>query len=114
MIPFDSHPSLAQVAARPMDPPPRHGRGKFAGNVSADWSVIASVFLILALLLSFHQVVQGAVKQGAERNAAAALLAHASRECRAGPTPATGERCAQKLIAPPSDPVVQTAFFDGF
>lgn len=78
------------------------------------WPGIASVFIIMALLLSFHQVVQGAVKQGAERNIASALLASATRECKALPSLDAIDRCNGLLKTSGAPTATQTAFFSSF
>jgi hypothetical protein len=78
------------------------------------WPGIAGIFIMMALLLSFHQVVQGAVKQGAERNIASALLASATRECKALPSLVAINRCTGLLKASITPTAIQTAFFSGF
>jgi hypothetical protein len=78
------------------------------------WLAAAGVFTILALLLSFQQVVQGAVTQSAERHKTTALLASATRECKALRSPAAIDRCTEVLKKSSSEKAVQTAFFSGF
>jgi len=83
-------------------------------NSAPVWLIVVGVFLIMALLLSFQQVVQGAVKQGAEWHQTTARFASAARECNALPNLVASERCARQLNAPSVGPVTQTAFFSSF
>jgi hypothetical protein len=78
------------------------------------WLVVVGFFLIMALLLSFHQVVKGAVKQSAEWHQTTARFVSASRACNALPSPVASARCSQQLSASSVNPVTRTAFFTGF
>lgn len=110
MTHLNDSPNLPHAATHP------------AGTASRSpvWPGIVGVFLIMVLLLSFQQVVQGAVKQGAEWHKTTALLASATRECRALPTVGASERCSRQLHTPSAgtgtgtSTVIQTAFFSGF
>lgn len=77
------------------------------------WPGMVGVVTIMALLLSFHQVVQGAVKQGADRHIASAQLASATRECKALPSLVAIDRCTGLLKASGAPVALQTAFFSG-
>ena len=93
---------------------PRPWRPKPAARLGPLWPGIAGISIILALLLSFHQVVQGAVEQSAERHIASALLASATRECKALPSLVAINRCTGLLKASIASTAIQTAFFSGF
>ena len=109
----DDMASVPQATTRLSGTKPRHWQVKQAARRAPLWPGIVGIFIIMALLLSFHQVVQGAVKQGAERNIASALLARASRECKALPSLVVVERCAGLLKTSGTPTAIQTAFFSG-
>ena len=77
------------------------------------WLATAGIFIIVALLVCFQQVVRGAVKQGAERQKNTTLLANATRECRALPNLVASARCSQQLQAKNNGAATQTAFLSG-
>ena len=106
--------SPPQVTTHPWGTAPGPWRPKPAARRAPMWPGIAGIFIMMALLLSFHQVVQGAVKQGAERNIASALLASATRECKALPSLVAINRCTGLLKASITPTAIQTAFFSGF
>jgi len=66
----------------------------------------------MLLLLSFQHVVQGAVKQGAEWHKNTALLATATRTCKALRDLGASEKCSEQLHASNRGTAVQTAFFN--
>jgi hypothetical protein len=110
----DDKTSLPQVTIHPRGTTPRPWLLEPAARRAPIWPGIAGIFIMMALLLSFHQVVQGAVKQGAERNIASALLASATRECKALPSLVAINRCTGLLKTPVASTVIQTALFTGF
>ena len=103
-----------QVITRQWGTTPRPWWPKSAARRAPMWLGIAGIFIMMALLLSFRHVVQGAVKQGAERNIASALLASATRECKALPSLVAINRCTGLLKASITPTAIQTAFFSGF
>ena len=110
----DDKTRLPQVTTHPWGTASRPWGLKPAARRAPVWSGIVGIFMIMALLLSFHQVVQGAVKQGAERNISSALLAGATRECKALPSLAAIDRCTGLLKTSVASTASQTAFFSGF
>lgn len=60
---------------------------------------IAAVIAIVGLLLTFHQVVQGAVSRAEMRRAAAVQHAQAQRQCQALPEAARRSACLLALNA---------------
>ena len=103
-----------QVITRQWGTTPRPWWPKSAARRAPMWLGIAGMFIMMALLLSFHHVVQGAVKQGAERHIASASLASATRECKALPSLVAINRCTGLLKTSVGPTAVQTAFFSGF
>lgn len=110
----DASPSPIQARTRPVSTTSRTWHIEPTSKRSPVWLVMAGTFFILALLLSFHQVVQGAVKQGAERHKTTALLASATRTCKALRDVGASERCSQQLQVSSTGTAVQTAFFSSF
>ncbi len=107
----EASPSLLQDGTHPMrtkSPPQCTQHTAIRRSV---WPVIAGTFLITLLLFSFQHVVKGAVKQGAERHKSTALLASATRTCKALRDQGASERCSQQLHASNRGTAVQTAFF---
>ena len=111
--PNDS-PSLPHAAAHPAGTASHPWQGAPAAKRSPVWLVTVGVFFIMALLLSFQQVVQGVVKQGAERHKTTALLASATRTCKALRDVGASERCSRHVQASSIDTAIQTAFFSNF
>ena len=109
----DDKASLPQATNRPWGTEPGHWQVKQAARRAPLWPGVVGIFIIMALLLSFHEVVQGAVKQGAERNIASALLAKATRECKALSSLVAVERCTGPLKTSGTPRAIQTAFFSG-
>ena len=68
----------------------------------------------MLLLLSFQYVVQGAVNQSAERHKSTALLAKATRLCKALRDAGASERCSQQLDLSPIGAGVKTVFLASF
>ena len=61
----------------------QHEPQRFAAPRLQVWSGLLGATAVLALLLAFHQVVQGGVRQGEFRRQAAAVLADATWRCKA-------------------------------
>jgi hypothetical protein len=68
----------------------------------------------MLLLLSFQQVVQGAVNQGAERHKSTALLAKATRLCNLLRNAGASERCSKQLDSSPIGAGMKTVFLASF
>ena len=62
-------------------------------------SGVLGILIILGMLLAFHQVVHGAVQQGALRLKATAMHAQATQRCNALRDPITRENCRLQLNA---------------
>lgn len=71
-----------------------------AGMPSPIWSSMLGALLILGMLLAFHQVVHGAVQQGALRQHANAVQAEATWRCNALPGQGARDSCLGQLNAP--------------
>lgn len=84
----NTHPVAITSRAKPT---------KLAAKRTSVWFSIFGTFLIMLLLLSFQQVVQGAVNQGAERHKSTASFAKAARLCKALRDAGASERCSQQL-----------------
>lgn len=69
-----------------------------AGAHSPVWLTLLGAVLIVGMLLAFHQVVHGAVQQGALRHKAIAAHTEAARRCNALQGPVAGS-CLLKLNA---------------
>jgi hypothetical protein len=69
------------------------------GLWSRNWPVVLSALTILGLLLAFHQVVQGAVKQGQLRGQATAMHAGATLHCNTLPGLGARDSCMAQLKA---------------
>ena len=110
----DDKTSPPQVITRQWGTTPRPWWPKSAVRRAPMWLGIAGIFIMMALLLSFGHVVQGAVEQSAERHIASALLASATRECKALPSLVAINRCTGLLKASIAPTAIQTAFFSGF
>lgn len=74
-----------------------------AGLWSRYWQGIVSTLAILGLLVAFHQVVQGAVKQGQSHVKATALHAEANWRCNSLPDLREREACLVQLKADRDD-----------
>ncbi len=114
MTHLNDSPCLPHAAAHPAGTTSRPWQGAPAAKRSPVWLVTVGVFFIMILLLSFQHVVQGVVKQGAERHKTTALLVSATRTCKALRDVGASERCSQQLHASTRGAAVQTAFFNNF
>jgi hypothetical protein len=81
---------------------------RFGAARSWLWPGIVASLAILGLLLIFHQVVRGAVRQGELRQAAAMAHADAVRRCQARSDSRERDGCLARLsTVPPDEAVVQ-------
>lgn len=79
----------------------------FQAGLRRVWAAVSSplgegllgALLIFAMLLAFHQIVNGAVLQAASRHKANAAHAEASRACKAMPEPGARDNCLLQLAA---------------
>ena len=92
----------------------RAGFAKHAAKRPPIWFSILGSCLALLLLVTFQRVVQGAVNQGAERHKSTALLAKATRQCKALRDAGASERCSQQLDSSPIGAEVKTVFLTSF
>lgn len=70
---------------------------------SPTWPGILAGLLIFSLLLAFHQVVRGAVEQGAVRQKATALYNEGVLHCNSLRDPGASGSCLSQLRAQPDD-----------
>ena len=110
----DASPSLPQVNTHPVATTPRAEPVKPAEKRPPFWFFILGTFLMMFLLLSFQHVVQSSVNQGAERHKFTALLAKATRLCKALRDAGASERCTQQLDSSPSGTGIKTVFLASF
>jgi hypothetical protein len=64
---------------------------------SKPWPVVVAALTLIALLVAFHQVVRGAVRQGETRRQATATLADAVWRCKTLPSPRVRVDCLLQL-----------------
>ena len=96
-----THPNaghgLPQKNNHPVKTTSRAKPAKLAAKRTSIWFSIFGTFLIMLLLLSFQQVVQGAVNKSAERHKSTALLVKAARMCKDLRDAGASDRCSQQL-----------------
>ena len=109
----DASPTFQSIAP-PAAPTLRAEPARPDANRPPVWFSVLGVFIIMLLLLSFQQVVQGAVNQGVERHKSTALLAKATRLCKDLRDGRASERCTQQLDSSPSGAGVKTVFLVSF
>ena len=84
--------------------PQPQGLGRLAqGLRSPVWLTVLGSLAILGMLLAFHQVVHGAVKQGQLRHKTHALQAGAIGRCLILPGRAASDRCLLQVQALAND-----------
>ena len=110
----DANSSLFQVNTHPIATTSRAEPVKPAAKRPPFWFFILGTFLIMLLLMSFQHVVQSSVNQGAERHKFTALLAKATRLCKALRDAGASERCTQQLDSSPSGTGIKTVFLASF
>lgn len=93
-----SNGAAGNVAARPQRLQPGWHRLPAAAR-SPVWPGLLGALLIVGMLLAFHQVVHGAVQQGALRHKATAVHADATWRCNALPGQGASDNCLRQLNA---------------
>lgn len=92
-----THGQVDDLAARQRLP---QGVSRLAGGLHPPvWLSILGTLVILAMLITFHQVVRGAVQQGQLRQKAISLQAGAIGRCTILPGRQASDRCLLQMRA---------------